>query len=121
MKNRPFLNRLRFARTGIRAAFGAEASFRAQVYMALAAGVVLGVLRPPLIWVALCLLSAGAVLALELVNTALESLADRLHPEIHESIRMAKDCAAGAVLVASCVALVIGVLTMGIALGWLRH
>jgi undecaprenol kinase len=121
MKNRPFLNRLRFACMGIAAAFRAETSFRTQVYMALAACVVLWALRPPLIWVALCLLSAGAVLALELVNTALESLADRLHPEIHESIRMAKDCAAGAVLIASCVALVIGVLTLVIALGWLRY
>jgi undecaprenol kinase len=120
MKNRPFLSRLRFACVGVAAACRAEASFRAQVYVAVAATVVLATMRPPLIWAALCLTSAGAVLALELVNTALESLADRLHPEVHDSIRIAKDCAAGAVLVASCVAFVIGVLTVGICLGWWR-
>jgi undecaprenol kinase len=41
------------------------------------------------------------VLALELVNAALEYVIDRLHPEIHPEIRFAKDAAAGAVLIAS--------------------
>jgi diacylglycerol kinase len=42
-------------------------------------------------------------------NTAIEALADHLHPEIHPSIRIVKDCAAGAVLVASLGALGVGV------------
>ena len=52
----------------------------------------------PALWWALSLLSAGLVLSLELLNTALERALDRLHQEQHESIRVAKDCAAAAVL-----------------------
>jgi diacylglycerol kinase (ATP) len=48
-----------------------------------------------------------AVLAAELFNTALEQLADRLHPEQHPQIRIAKDCAAAAVLVVSIGAIVV--------------
>ena len=45
------------------------------------------------------------------MNTAVEHLADHLHPEIHPSIRIVKDCAAAAVLVA-----VVGALGVGAAL-----
>ena len=57
---------------------------------------------------ALFLLSIGGVLTAELMNTALECIVDRLHPETHPVIARAKDCAAGAVLVMSLVS--IGVL-----------
>lgn len=53
------------------------------------------------------MLAIAGVLTAELFNTALEVLADRLHPEIHEMIGKAKDCAAGAVLVMSACSIVI--------------
>ena len=121
MKNQSFLSRLGFAVSGIAGAFRHEASFRTQVILAMAAAIALIVLKPPLIWAALCSVAAGLVLALELINTSLEHLADRLHPEQHESIRMAKDCCAGAVLVASGVALVVGAATVAVSLGWLTR
>jgi undecaprenol kinase len=105
---------------GIRVAILDEASFQTQLLLAFAAAVVFALLRPPLVWVAMCILSAGTVLALELVNTALERLADRLHPESHVAIQTAKDCAAGAVLLASATAAVIAILTIGVSLGWLK-
>jgi diacylglycerol kinase (ATP) len=46
----------------------------------------------------------------EAFNTALEQLADALHPERHAGIGRAKDVAAGAVLIAAVGAAVIGVL-----------
>ena len=116
MKNQSFLCRLGFAAAGFRTAVVTEASFRTQLLLAALAAAALAVLRPPALWVALCILASGAVLAAELINTALERLADRLHPEQHASIRAAKDCAAAAVLVASVTALVIGALTAAIAL-----
>ena len=119
MKNQSFWRRLRHARDGIWIALRTEASFRTQSALAVLAAVVLALLRPPLVWVALCLVSAAAVLALELVNTALEQLADRLHPETHPAIRAAKDCAAAAVLMAAASAAIIGTLTLGVGLGWL--
>jgi len=120
MKNRPFWWRLGFAFRGIRAATLSEASFQTQLVIAVAAAGLLAWLRPPLVWVAMCVLSAAGVLALELVNTALERLADRLHPEIHVAIQTAKDCAAGAVLLASATAATIGTITVAIGLGWLK-
>jgi len=120
MKNQSFRRRFVFALLGIRVALLNEASFQTQLVLASAAAGVLAWLRPPLVWVALCVLSAGAVLALELVNTALERLADRLHPEIHVAIQTAKDCAAGAVLLASITAATIGTITVAVGLGWLK-
>jgi diacylglycerol kinase len=50
------------------------------------------------------------VLAIELVNSALETLMDRLHPDVHPEIRVVKDMAASAVLVVSFGALFVGAL-----------
>ena len=120
MKNQSFSKRLLYATTGIRGTLRSEASFRTQLGLGLAAVAVLCFARPPLIWLGLCIMSAGAVLALELMNTALEHLADRVHPERHEAIQKAKDCAAGAVLLASITAVIIGALTLSASFGWLK-
>jgi len=53
-------------------------------------------------------LTCALVLALELINSALEGLIDLLHPEIHPEIKAIKDMLAGAVLAISCAALVVG-------------
>jgi undecaprenol kinase len=116
MKNQAFVHRLSYAARGILTAFRTEASFRTQLLLAVVAAATLALVRPPLVWVALCIVSAAAVLAAELVNTALEHLADRLHPEQHPTIRAAKDCAAAAVLLASIAAVLIGVLTLAVGL-----
>lgn len=60
-------------------------------------------------WAILLLTCAGA-LALETVNTGLERLADKVTEEHSHRIRIAKDCAAGAVLIWAIFAVVIGVL-----------
>jgi len=48
------------------------------------------------------------VLAAELFNTAIELLADELHPHDSPRIRIVKDCAAAAVLVTVLGALIVG-------------
>ena len=60
-------------------------------------------------WAILLLTCAGA-LALEAVNTGLERLADKVTEEHSHRIRIAKDCAAGAVLIWAVFAVAIGVL-----------
>ena len=105
MKNQPFHRRLGFAIAGIVAALRSENSFRFHLLAACAVLVALVLLRPPLLWWAIMLLTVAAVLAAELFNTALEQLADHLHPEQHPRIKIVKDCAAGAVLVISIAAL----------------
>jgi undecaprenol kinase len=101
LKNQSFLARLKFAAAGILAGLRAEHSLRIHLTVMVAA-ILVGVwTRPEPIWWALLALSSAAVIAAELFNTAVEHLADHLHPEIHPAIRIVKDCAAGAVLVAS--------------------
>lgn len=101
MKNQPFHKRMAFALQGIRAAICLESSFRLQCLAALIVVAVLVYSRPAFIWWALLLMNCGMVLAAELFNTALEHLIDHMHPALHPSIKIAKDCAAGAVLILS--------------------
>ena len=54
------------------------------------------------------LLAVGLVWTAELLNTALEVLADRVSKEREEPIRLVKDAAAAAVLVAALAALGVG-------------
>lgn len=56
------------------------------------------------------MLATGMVWAAELMNTALEVLADRVSKEREEAIRRAKDAAAGAVLMAALGALGVGLM-----------
>ena len=53
-------------------------------------------------------ISCALVLAFEAMNTALESAVDLVSPQFHPLAKRAKDCAAGAVLVASLSSLVVG-------------
>jgi undecaprenol kinase len=112
MKNRSFRERLGFAVSGIATAWQREHSLRTQVGVATAVVAVLAIVRPPLLWVALIVLCIALVLALELVNAALEYLIDHLHPEIAPEIKHAKDAAAGAVLIFSIGACVVGLLML---------
>lgn len=101
MKNQPFLKRMDFALQGLAAAFRLESSFRWQCLAALMVLMVLAWTQPPIVWWVLLLLNCALVLAAELFNTALEHLVDHLHPALHPSIKIAKDCAAASVLLLS--------------------
>ena len=53
-------------------------------------------------------LTIGAVLAMELLNTALESVVDlTVKQSYHELAKIAKDCAAGAVLISAIAAILV--------------
>lgn len=78
-----------------------------------------GVLAIALCWllhvstveIAVICLTIGAVLVMELLNTALESLVDlTVGQTYHKLAKVAKDCAAGAVLMAAIIALLIAAL-----------
>jgi diacylglycerol kinase (ATP) len=55
-------------------------------------------------------LAIGLVLSIEGLNTAVEKVADFIHPEYHERIGFIKDIAAGAVFFAAMTAIAIGLL-----------
>lgn len=52
----------------------------------------------------------GFVMSIEGLNTAVEKIADFIHPSYHERIGFIKDIAAGAVFFAALTAVVIGIL-----------
>ena len=56
------------------------------------------------------ILAFGLVLAIEGLNTAVETIADFIHPEFHNRIGFIKDIAAGAVLFAAFSAIAVGAL-----------
>ena len=56
------------------------------------------------------ILSIGLVISIEGLNTAVEKVADFIHPNYHERIGFIKDIAAGAVLFAAFTAIAIGLI-----------
>jgi len=116
-KNQSFVRRLGFALAGLAHAVRVERSLRTQAGVFALVVVALIVLRPGPVWWAAVMLASAGVLAAELFNTALEALADHLHPEHHPHIRIVKDCAAAAVLVATLGALAVG-LALAVHLLW---
>ena len=109
MKGQGFLRRFGYARSGIAVAFRRERSMRTHGVAVVAVVIFLTLTGAPAVWWALIGLAVGLVLVAEMVNTAVETLADRLHPGQHPEIGVVKDVAAGAVLVATIMAIVVGV------------
>jgi diacylglycerol kinase (ATP) len=55
-------------------------------------------------------LAIGLVMSIEGINTAVEKIADFIHPNFHEKIGFIKDIAAGAVFFAALTAIAIGLI-----------
>jgi diacylglycerol kinase (ATP) len=95
-----------YAWAGIAYAWRTQRNFRVEVVigaLAITLGIFLGVnLASILVMIAL-------VLTLEMVNTALEALVDLSSPTYHPLAKIAKDVAAGAVLMASCISVLVGI------------
>lgn len=108
MKNRPLVERLGVALAGLSAGWRRERSFRTQIVLAGFALAALVILRPAPIWWAVVALAGGLVVLLELVNASIEGVVDLLHPGLHPEVKAIKDMMAGAVLLASIVALLVG-------------
>lgn len=116
MKSPNLFVSFRFAFEGIAYAFRTQRNFKVHCGVMLAAVVVgLAVRLAPAQW-AILALASGLVFQAELMNTALEAVVDRVSPEFHALAKVAKDCAAGAVLLTALCAVVVGLLVLGPAL-----
>lgn len=62
---------------------------------------------------AILALTTGFVLASEMLNTVAESAMDYATTEFHPQVKVVKDVAAGAVLVAAITAVIVGLLILG--------
>ena len=100
MKNQSFPVRLGFALRGFGHALRGERSVQVQVVAAVVVLLALLKLRPSWGWWALCGLASAGVIAAELLNTAIEKLADRLTTELDPQIGRVKDMGSAAVGVA---------------------
>lgn len=99
----------RYAFEGIGYGLKTQRNLRVHVICAvLAAGAAAFFHLTPVKW-AILLLMIALVIALELINTAIESVVDLASPDLHPLAKAAKDTAAGAVLVAAIFAVIIGV------------
>lgn len=100
----------RDAGRGLASTYRQEPTFRAQAWIGAAALALACYLGEGVVVV----LAFGAlVLAFELLNTALERLADVVHPDRHPGVGAAKDAAAAAVVVVSGAALAAGLVVLG--------
>ncbi len=96
-----FWQSLAFALAGLLHALRSQRNLRIHIAIAVAvviAGIVLRISRTE--WAVVVTLIA-LVIGLELLNTAIEALVDLASPEPHSLAKVAKDTAAGAILVAA--------------------
>ena len=110
---RRWLRSAGFASAGVRRAWITQPNFRIEVILGLIACLLCWPLHVSPAPVLLC---CGLVLSLELINTALEALTDLASPEIHPLAKIAKDAAAGAVLAASFISLLVGLVLFAVPL-----
>lgn len=98
----------RYATQGIRYAFVTQRNFRIHVLIgSIAIGLGLS-LNLEAVKMAVIALTIGVVLALELINTAIESVVDlTVEQSYHDLAKIAKDCAAGAVLIGAIASLIV--------------
>ncbi|QKQ74774.1 diacylglycerol kinase family protein [Nostoc sp. TCL240-02] len=98
----------KYAWAGISYSFQTQRNFRIHVSVcAMAIGFSV-FLHLQAVEIAVIGITSGLVLALELLNTAIESLVDlTVKQTYHELAKIAKDCAAGAVLVSALVAVLV--------------
>lgn len=101
---------LSFALRGIRDIFFREQNVRIQAFVGTLVVCVFLFLRVSLVEIAVTILAILIIITLEMMNTSLELIADIVHPEYSEAVKSAKDIAAGAVLLASIGACIIGIL-----------
>lgn len=107
---RSFKKSITYAKDGIKHAYTHEQNFRIQLAVAvlvLLLSYIVNISNRDLI---LVLLLIGGVLIMELVNTVLELFTNAIEPKIAMYAKIMKDLMAGAVLIMSVLAAILGVL-----------
>ncbi len=104
------LRSFRYAFSGIRNLLLYEHNFRIHVVVAILAAI-LGIVLHLSLWQwAVIAIAIFMVLIAEIINSAIENLADVVSPEYNEAIKRIKDYCAAAVFLASILAVIAGLL-----------
>lgn len=104
------LKSVRYAFNGALYLFKTESSIKIQLFIAIfvtLTGIYFNISRTEWLFQ---IAMIGLVMSMEGVNTAIEYIADFVHPEMHPSIGRIKDIAAGAVFIASTAAVIIAII-----------
>ena len=105
-----FFNAVLFALLGIKQFFSRDRNGKIQIVIGMTA-IILGftVSLSSFQWL-LVLFCIGLVISLEMINSAIENYCDLVTTDFHPGIKLIKDVAAGAVLMASITSLIIGLI-----------
>lgn len=103
-------NTVKNALEGIIYTFNTEMNFRIHLLATVIVLLACYILEASLIEVIICLMLIGLVIAFELINTVVEVIVDMVEPKYNPLAKVAKDTAAGAVLVIAIVSAIIGII-----------
>ena len=116
-KQQGFTNTFKNARKGMRLVLNSEVNIRVHFCIAMAVLALAVVLDFSIERMCILLLTIAFVIVTEMLNSAVEFSLDAVfHNRYSKLVGMAKDISAGAVMFASVVAIVVGVLLFGSAL-----
>jgi diacylglycerol kinase (ATP) len=102
---------------GLRAAAIGEAAFRIEAGL-FALAIVLGLFAAPSVaWYVAMVGAFFFVFSVELLNTAIEKLADHVTPDRHPQIGMIKDCGSAAVFCALCLSGLVWLAALSVRFG----
>lgn len=99
-----------YAVQGIRFTWRREQNFRIHTVVSLAVLILAQLLQVPYLEQIILLIVIGAVIGMELINTALEHVVDLVVQSYDERAKVIKDTAAGAVFIFSITAAIIGLM-----------
>ena len=112
-KNKGFFSSLKNSLNGIKNAFGSERNLKIQIVIALIVIILTLILKIELVKAMFVYISIFFVIVSEIINTAIEKTVDLVTEEYNEKAKLAKDIAAGGVLISAINSVVIGILVFG--------
>ncbi|MDD4658738.1 MAG: diacylglycerol kinase family protein [Eubacteriales bacterium] len=112
MRAKTLWESFRFAFQGFVYSFKTQRNFRVHCLASVILGILIAILDFELYQILFLLSAAFFVLISELFNTAIEKTIDLYTAEYHPLAKIAKNCAAAAVLMSALYAIVVGVLVM---------
>ena len=109
-KEKNIINSFKYALEGIFTALKAEKNMKIHfliIILVIVLGIILKISKAE--WI-ICIILFGLVISMELINTAIENTVDLITKEKNEQAKIAKDVAAGAVLVSAITSAIIGLI-----------
>lgn len=109
-KTKKLINSFKYAFQGIASSFKTERNMKIHVFIMILVVIAAIWFRLSFMeWIA-CIIMISLVICAELFNTAIETVVDMIMPEKNEKAKLAKDIAAGAVLVLALGSVAVGLI-----------